>query len=61
VKSRSPYDKIKSKIHNNRSITVSKNKNKIFDVYLYKLCQIKDILKKENNQAKPNDSIKKIK
>ncbi len=59
--SKSPYDGVKPKI-NNRSVTMGKYelKNKKAEVYIEKLCQIRDILKKSTIKGKNEDPITKI-
>lgn len=59
--SKSPYDSVKPKI-SNRSVTVGKHdmKNKKADLYLEKLCMIRDLVKNSGIEGKGDDPITKI-
>lgn len=55
ARSKSPYSGVKPKI-NNRSVTLGKyeQKNKKSEVYIEKLCKIRDILKKSGMKGSKN-------
>ena len=57
-KSKSPYDKVRSKVNNNRSLTLDKNNIRESQFYKEKLSKIYQILK---TARKETDKISKIK